>query len=137
MARELMKSPKYWKPWFFENSRIPIWLSYISPITINAITLGPLVFSRNEMDQRVRQHETIHLQQYLELGFIGFWFVYLWDYLQGLHKYGDGKLAYYNIRFEKEAYRYDEEQDYLEKRRRYCWVKMNEDKNGYDKINRV
>jgi hypothetical protein len=132
-----MKAPKYWTPWFFENSRIPKWLSYISPISIKAITLGPLVFSEEEMDQRVRRHETIHFQQYIELGFIGFWCLYLWDYAKGYIKHKDGSKAYYSIRFELEAYKHDQEANYLDNRKRYCWWKMNEEDNGDDKINRV
>ena len=34
---------KHWKPLFIENSKIPVWLSYIAPIDIGAITLGPIV----------------------------------------------------------------------------------------------
>ena len=46
------------KPWMFENSKVPVWLSYIS-IEIGAISFGPFV-SRMLMDDRLRRHETIH-----------------------------------------------------------------------------
>ena len=42
---------KLWKPWFIENSKIPVWLSYVAPIDIGAITLGPIVISRHEMSE--------------------------------------------------------------------------------------
>ena len=58
---------KHWKPLFIENSKIPVWLSYIAPIDISAITLGPIVISRDEMSEITKRHETIHYQQYLEL----------------------------------------------------------------------
>lgn len=132
-----MKSPKYWKPWFIENSRFPIWLSKLAPIEINAITLGPWVISRSTLSEKTKRHETIHYQQYLELGFIGFWIIYVWDYFIGLARHGDGRLAYYNIRFEQEAYKYDTDEDYLEVRKRYKWWSMKEDKNGDDQTNRV
>jgi hypothetical protein len=56
-----------WKPIFVENSKIPIWLSKIAPIEIGAITLGFIVFSRGEISERTKRHETIHFQQFLEL----------------------------------------------------------------------
>ena len=56
---------RLWKPWFIENSKIPVWLSYIAPIDIGAITLGPIVISRHEMSEATKRHETIHYQQYL------------------------------------------------------------------------
>ena len=132
-----MKKPRFWQPWFFENSSLPRWLSIIAPITIGAIILGPFVFSRETMSEKTKRHETIHYQQYLELGFIGFWIIYLWDYLKGFWKYKNGKMAYYNIRFEMEAYRNDLDKDYLKNRKRYCWWHMREDSDGYDQTNRV
>ena len=67
---------KNWKPLFIENSKIPVWLSKISPIEIWAITLGPIILSREEMNEQTKRHETIHFQQYLELLFIGFIILY-------------------------------------------------------------
>jgi hypothetical protein len=63
--------------------------------------------------------------------------LYLWDYFKGFLKYGDGAMAYYNIRFEMEAYKYDTDEDYLEVRKRYKWWSMKEDNDGNNKINRV
>ena len=69
---------KNWKPIFVENSRIPVWLSYLAPINIAAITLFFLVFSREKMSEVVKRHETIHFQQMLETGVVGFLVLYLW-----------------------------------------------------------
>ena len=110
------------KPIFWESSRIPIILSRFAPISIKAITLGFLVISKEKMDERTRRHETIHFQQYLETLFIGFVLIYLWDYFLGCYKYGWGKEAYFNIRAEIEAYKNDEDPDYLENRTRYNWI---------------
>ena len=41
---------KNWKPIFIENSKIPVWLSYLAPLNIGAITIFFLVFSRGKMD---------------------------------------------------------------------------------------
>ena len=93
------------KPIFIENSRIPVWLSYVAPINISAITLGPIVLSRSELSEQTKNHETIHWQQYIDCAIIGFPILYLFFWLYGLAKYrGDGSKAYKQIPFEQEAY---------------------------------
>ena len=113
---------KNWKPIFIENSRIPVWLSKLSPITIGAITLGLLVISRDEMSDQTKNHETIHYQQYLDLFFIGFIPLYLWDWAWGLWHHGKGNIAYYSIRAEQEAYVNDKNFAYLQERKRWSWI---------------
>ena len=113
---------KNWKPLFIENSQIPVWLSYLAPIDIGAITLGPIVISRGEMSEEVKRHETIHYQQYLELAFVGFIVLYLGWWALNLLKGQGGDEAYFNIPFEKEAYCNDEDEDYLENRKRFAWT---------------
>ena len=116
---------KHWKPYFIENSKIPVWLSYLAPITISAITLGPVVISRDEMSEVTKNHETIHFQQYLETGFLGFLLIYLYDYLVGLIIYQDGKKAYLSLRAEREAYTKHEDLDYCQTRTRWEWLNRN------------
>ena len=94
-----------WKPIYIENSRILAWLSYLAPIKIQAITLGVIVISRNEMSEVTKNHETIHFQQYLETLFLGFLILYFWDWFIGLVKYKDDQKAYLSIRAEQEAYK--------------------------------
>ena len=86
------------KPFFFENSKLPVILSKFAPIDINAITLGPFVFSRGVLSERVKRHETIHFQQYIETLFIGFLLIYLYDYVRSGLKLGFNRDAYLNIR---------------------------------------
>ena len=107
---------KLWTPWFIENSKVPVYLSYLSPITIGAITVGPWVFSRREISEQTKRHETIHWQQYIDLGIIGFPIVYLFFWLLGLIKYQDGVIAYGMNPLEQEAYENDEDEFYLIKR---------------------
>ena len=114
---------KNWKPFFIENSKIPVWLSYLAPINIGAITLFFLVFSRGKMDKRLKRHETIHFQQMLETLVIGFLLLYLWDYVRGYVKYKNGAKAYRRIRAEQEAYNNDGAAGYLQKRKRYQWIR--------------
>ena len=112
-----------WKPIFIENSRIPQILSYVAPISIGAITLGFVVFSRGEVSARTRQHETIHFQQFLETGFAGFFLLYLYDYIKNYIHFRDDALAYYNIRAELEAYKHENTKDYLQHRKRWAWIR--------------
>jgi len=114
---------KNWKPIFIENSKVPVWLSHLAPINIGAITLFFLVFSRGEMDKRLKRHETIHFQQMLETLVIGFLLLYLWDYVRGYIKYKDGAKAYRRIRAEQEAYGNQHLVVYPEKRKRYQWIR--------------
>ena len=114
-----------WKPIYIENSRILAWLSYLAPIKIQAITLGVIVISRNEMSEVTKNHETIHFQQYLETLFLGFLILYFWDWFIGLVKYRDGQKAYLSIRAEQEAYKNQENLEYLStdrKRWRWRWL---------------
>ena len=110
-------------PIFFENSKIPVILSYVSPITIGAITIGPLVFSRGQMPEVTKNHESIHWAQYKETLILGFLFLYAFFWLWGLLKYRNGAKAYAQIPFEQEAYQHDEDWVYLLNRKRYSWRK--------------
>tara|TARA_B100000287_G_C20263249_1_gene634896 strand:- start:67 stop:429 length:363 start_codon:yes stop_codon:yes gene_type:complete len=112
------------KPIFIENSKIPVWLSYLSPIDIGAITLGPFVISRGLMSETTKNHETIHWQQYIETAIIGFLLLYLFYWLIGLIKYRDGRVAYYQIPFEQEAYKHEDNPYYVICRKRWGWRKF-------------
>jgi hypothetical protein len=116
MLREL-------RPLFVSNSRVPGWLSRVAPIKIAAVTLGPVVFCRAEPSRRLRLHETIHFQQYLETAFIGFLLVYAYDYLRELARGNRGKSAYLSLRAEVEAHRHDESYNYLATRVRWGWLR--------------
>ena len=114
---------KNWKPIFVENSRIPVLLSYLAPIQIWAITLFFIVFCKGSLQEVIKRHETIHFQQMLETGVVGFVVLYLWDYLHGYVKYRDGATAYRMIRAEQEAYDNDHDENYLATRPRFSWIK--------------
>ena len=110
------------KPLMFENSKVPVLLSKFDPIEIGAITLFPFVFSRGEMSEETRRHETIHFQQYLETGVVGFLVLYLWDYMISLTNGIKGPEAYRSIRAEIEAWDNDSDPDYLQNRKRWAWI---------------
>lgn len=124
-----MKSLRSAKPLFFENSRLPYFMEKFAPIQISAISLFGFVFSKGIMSEKVKRHETIHFQQQLETGMIGFLFIYLWDYAKNRFiKKMNGKDAYFNLRAEKEAYEWDNDEEYLStKRKRYSWLFKSKD----------
>ena len=111
-----------WRPIYVNNSRIPVWLSYLAPIRIWAITLFPFVFCRGEMSESTKRHETIHFQQMLETLVLGFLLLYLWDYVHGLIKYRSGSVAYRRLRAEQEAYHMETVSQYCVGRQRYRWI---------------
>ena len=115
-----MKYPK-----FYENSKLPVVLSKFAPIEIWAITLGPFVFCSGEMSEETKRHETIHFMQYKELFFIGFMFIYVFDFLWAaiVKKKGFSREAYLSIRFEQEAWECDKQEDYIDKREKFAWKK--------------
>ena len=113
------------KPIFVERSFIPKLLSFFAPIEIGAITLGFVVFSRGEMSESTKRHETIHFQQYLETLFIGFLFLYFYDYAKSRIKGISGSESYREIRAEKEAYENQDDLSYLVNRKRWKWIKRN------------
>ena len=127
-------------------------------IDVYAITLYPFVIMRESgenanmttgsrlltqyRDQKTIHHETIHIKQYKELWVLGFLILYLWDWCIGMLKYRDPQKAYYQIRFEQEAYEYDKnfafyfdevrrpgaqywqgEKDYADTRDPFAWKK--------------
>ena len=106
-----------------ENSRIPALLSKISPINIDAISLGLFVFARGTMTKTTKRHETIHYLQWCELGFLGFLVLYPLFWLIRLVQYRDGATAYLEIPFEREAYGHEGDSGYLSSRRSYAWLK--------------
>ena len=110
-------------PIFFENSKVPVVLSKVSPIEIGAITLGPFVFSRGEISDQTKNHESIHWEQYKECLIVGFLVLYGISYLINIFKGRGGPWAYRNIWFEKEAYDNDENLDYIKSRRWFAWAR--------------
>ena len=112
------------KPFMIQKSAIPRILSRVSPIEINAIAIFPFVFSRGEMTESTKRHETIHFQQQLETFVIFFYLVYLWDYLKARVFLGlSGRESYFALRAEREAYINQDDETYLENRPRWAWLR--------------
>ena len=84
-----------------------------------AITLGELILTAGELDCYERNHELIHVAQQRELLYLPFFIWYVAEWLVLWAKYRNATKAYFNIRFEKEAYRHQHDLTYLTRRRHY------------------
>jgi ABC-type transport system involved in cytochrome bd biosynthesis fused ATPase/permease subunit len=94
-------------------------LSVVVPIA--GITLWPFILLAQKPDALTVSHEKIHIRQQAELLVIGFYVVYVSEWL--LHRFR-GKSAddaYNALRFEREAYLHENEPEYLTSRRWGAW----------------
>lgn len=82
--------------------------------------VSPKLIRRGEV---IINHETIHFQQALELLVVPFYVLYVLNWFINLFFYWNFTKAYKNICFEREANKFEEDDDYLDKRKRYCWLK--------------
>jgi cell division protein FtsB len=75
--------------------------------------------------KRTINHETIHYYQQLELLFIFFFLIYILNFIINLFRFKFNiKYSYLNIIFEKEAYKYEANLDYLKQDRKlFNWIK--------------
>ena len=99
---------------------------FVRLITLNwpvAITLMPFgIFIKPDYfgdDQTIR-HEMIHAKQQLEMMILPFYVWYLIEWL--IRLVINWKMAYMSVSFEREAYRNDENSEYLTGRKRLAWV---------------
>lgn len=89
-----------------------------------AINLFGVIFARREYRQisdKTLRHEQIHTAQMRETAYLFFYLLYLFEYLYLLVRMRHFRDAYRAIRFEREAYRYASEPDYLKKRKPFQW----------------
>lgn len=93
-----------------------------------AVNLFGILFIRNEYLEGFRaedmNHEYIHTEQMKELLYVGFYILYVleWIYRLVFHT----KTAYRGISFEREAYGHQDDLDYLKTRKHFAqWCKTN------------
>ena len=84
-----------------------------------AICLFGFIFSIRPLNKTELNHELIHVVQQKELLYIPFFIWYFIEWLMLCVKYRDRLQAYYHIRFEKEAYRHQNDLTYLSKRKHF------------------
>lgn len=91
------------------------WLPPKDFLAINL--LGVIVIRPGTMlSARTINHERIHTAQMRELGYVLFYLLYVLEWVVRLFMRGN---AYYNLTFEREAYRHEAELDYLKHRRHF------------------
>lgn len=90
-------------------------------ISVYAITLFPFIILSEEVDEYTMNHELIHFEQQKELFVVGFYALYVYDFVKGMIKYKNKDLAYFLIRFEQEAYNYQNDLGYIMDREKNAW----------------
>ena len=85
-----------------------------------------LIFTKKDpklISERTMRHEEIHKAQMFEMLIVGF---YLWYLLAWIIRQFDFDLTdddYMESYLEQEAYEHDDDEDYLELRRPFAWLK--------------
>lgn len=96
-------------------------------LKVSGLTLYPfIILSKPELkaDVVTIRHERIHIRQAEELLVIPFYILYLFNYLINLIIYRNHNKAYMNICFEREAYRFEHDANYLPQRRFWSWIQF-------------
>lgn len=90
----------------------------------NGICLYPFVLIGKEIEvtDRLLNHEKIHMKQQLETLILPFYLWYLIEFIIRILQYRNFEKAYRNISFEREAYHYESQIEYLNRRKRYAWT---------------
>jgi hypothetical protein len=102
------------------------WVIICPGLPANGMALFPLILIKDKAQQHDKvliNHEKIHLRQQLELLIVVFYVLYLANYLFNLLRYRNHYQAYFNISFEKEAYRFEKDVNYLNKRPFCNWLR--------------
>ncbi len=98
---------------------ILIVFKYLTPRGFRGLTFYPFVFLADKDDKLNKvfiNHEKIHIRQQLELLILPFYLWYFTEYLFRLIQYKDRRQAYFNISFEREAYKNEKDLNYLKQR---------------------
>lgn len=104
---------------------IQIHNDYIPFRGYKAMTFLCFIFVRRGfvLDDNDVRHEAIHWEQQKEMLVLPFFLWYIVEFMINLFKFWDWNKAYRNISFEKEAYDFEKEKDYLSLRKRFSWFK--------------
>lgn len=85
-------------------------------------TVWPFIFYREPLNEFDKNHELIHVKQQLECWILPFFIIYFLSYIFNRARGLNHSEAYRNNIFEKEAYKYGDDLNYLEKRPPFNWV---------------
>ncbi|MBC7440762.1 MAG: hypothetical protein H7250_12375 [Flavobacterium sp.] len=93
---------------------------------IRGLTLFPFILVSEKADlkdEKLINHEKIHIQQQKELLILPFYFWYFIDFVIQFFKFKNKNSAYRNICFEKEAYANEKNLNYLKQRKFWNFLK--------------
>ena len=99
---------------------------YLIPKGFSGLTIFPFIFLKEKKDVSnpvMMQHEKIHIRQQMELLILPFFIWYGIEYFIRILQYKNKHLAYRNISFEREAYANESENNFLQKRRFWNFLK--------------
>ncbi len=88
-----------------------------------AINLFGFIFARRKLNSTDINHECIHTAQMKELFYIGFYIWYIIEWIIRLILIKNSHKAYKMISFEVEAYKNQDNLDYLKTRKKYDWIR--------------
>lgn len=101
-----------------ENNILP-------PKGYKAITLLNMIFVRKgtELNEVDINHEAIHWEQEKELLIVGFYLLYVIEFIVRLMMIRSWHKAYRSISFERECYTNERNLSYIGSRKHYSWTK--------------
>ena len=117
-----------------ENSKLITYLNKVFKINSLGITSFFFIFlkGKKEDDLNVFNHEMIHIKQFQETLYFGFYFISFLNLFIIFLKYKSTYNAYRYLLFEIEAYDNMFDLDYLKKRKKFAWLR-----NFFNKNNKV
>ena len=99
---------------------------YLIPKGFSGLTIFPFIFLKGKKhvsNPVMMQHEKIHIRQQMELLILPFFIWYGIEYFIRILQYKNKHLAYRNISFEREAYANESQNNFLQKRRFWNFLK--------------
>lgn len=90
-------------------------------LNVQAVTVGGYIFMRDGADPVIINHESIHVIQYFEMGFLSFFMTYVDEYIRNRVSGMSHSAAYRSISLEREAYDHEADMAYLDVRRHRAW----------------
>ena len=114
---------KLYNGWIIYN---PLIVKLLSFGFASGITLWPFILINSPASNNavLLNHERIHIRQQLETLIIGFYLIYVIQFLY--YRLRNSRFrAYRMISFEKEAYRYEADLNYLKNRKPFAWIYSN------------
>ncbi len=84
------------------------------------MAIWPFIFVKDkdiQFDKTLINHEKIHFRQQVEMLWVFFFFWYMTEFLIRLMQHKKWDKAYRSISFEKEAYTFEKDENYLKNRK--------------------